>query len=209
MLVSSQGSAMKKGTNVFGMVAVESPTRDTGRSFDSIAKKTETSDCEVMEKQQLPEAKGSPKKRNMRRSRVGNFYEEIPVEETNPSRKTRPEFPVEKYHQELVNIQARLDLVTSAKLIQTYNILERQQDMHSRLKSLRERTAGLMIELKNRKKIYTVANRLVSGDGLDSKLGRLDRDVMWFIAELRYRQMDCRSSTTLVDRVRHAELRDE
>ena len=130
--------------------------------------------------------------------RAGKSPGKYPIAGTSPVVKIKHEFPAAKYHNELIALQEKLDLVTSSKLIETYSIPARHRSMYSRLKSLKARTTSLMAELNNRERFYAAANRMISGDGLDSNLGRLDRDVMWFVAELKYRQMDSESSATLV-----------
>ncbi|KAL5323081.1 hypothetical protein ACEPPN_007609 [Leptodophora sp. 'Broadleaf-Isolate-01'] len=201
MATSSQENTSKKDLSENDTVDADNRTGHAARSFDGITQKIETNSPDKKKQQNLSTVKGRAEKKKVGRPRGGKFHEEIPVEETSAMSKGKgkPEFPAEKYNKELVNIQAQLDLVTSTKLIETYNILGRHDAMHEKLKSLKGRTSSLLTELKNRKKIYAVANRLICGDGLDSNLGRLDRDVMWFVAELRYRQMDSKGSTTLID----------
>ncbi|KAG4434554.1 hypothetical protein IFR05_009970 [Cadophora sp. M221] len=196
----SQRNASKEGLGENDTVGARYLTRPAARSFDAIAQTVELNSIDKTEHQNPTGVTGGAENGKIERPMVGKFHEDIPTEETSATIKTKrkPEFPREKYKNELDNIQAKLDLVTSTKLIDTYNLLGHHQVMHATLKSLKSRTANLLIELRNRKKIYAVARRLVYGDGLDSNLGRLDRDVMWFIAELRCRQMDSRSSSTLI-----------
>lgn len=170
----------------------------TSKTFDDIKRnmKEKRTRCVTLEGHSLAMDKS---RRLDTIEKAGKCSGRSSIASISPVVKTKHEFPAAKYHDELVALQAKLDLVTSLRLIETYGIPARHRSMHSRLKSLKARTKSLMAELNNRERFYAVANRLISGDGLDSNLGRLDRDVMWFIAELKYRQMDSMSSATLVE----------
>ncbi|PVH76671.1 hypothetical protein DL98DRAFT_640181 [Cadophora sp. DSE1049] len=172
--------------------------RDTNRTFDDIERNMKEKRPRREAQQDPTRAIGKQGRLNIKNERAEKGHGKPSNGETSTIVKTKHEFPAAKYHDELVAIQAKLDLVTSSKLIESYSIPARQRSMHSRLKSLKARTKSLMAELNNRERFYAVANRLISDDGLDSNLGRLDRDAMWFIAELKYRQMDSESSATLV-----------
>ncbi|KAH7383050.1 hypothetical protein BKA64DRAFT_761189 [Cadophora sp. MPI-SDFR-AT-0126] len=170
----------------------------TNKTFDDIERYMKEKETRRTQ-QSLTRATDKQGRPNTQIPRANRGHRKSASEDATPIIKNKHEFPTAKYHDELVAIQAKLDLVTSSKCIESYSIPARQRSMHSKLKSLKARTKGLMAQLNNRERVYAVANRLISGDGLDSSLGRLDRGAMWFIAELKYRQMDSESSTTPVE----------
>ncbi|KAL2063948.1 hypothetical protein VTL71DRAFT_4442 [Oculimacula yallundae] len=178
---------------------VRSSIRKTARTFDTIAQNIKLKRPEEKVRRSLATANMKTEENNIEEPKKCETHEESPIEKQHPGSKAKPEFPTPKYHEELTNIQAKLDLVFTTKLIETYTIRDGRASMQYRLKNLTARTKSLFADLKNRKRFYAIANRLLSGDGLDANMGRLDRDVMWFVAELKCGQISSESTATIVE----------
>ncbi|KAK0113948.1 hypothetical protein ONS96_014797 [Cadophora gregata f. sp. sojae] len=185
--------------------SVESNTRETcvrnnrsNKTFDDIEQNMQEKRLISRPQQSLVTPTVKRRFRNCGNAGEARKRGKSSTEEKKLTVKTKHEFPAARYHDELTTIQEKLDLVASSKLIESYSVPDRHRALHSKLKNLKSKTKGLMAQLDNRGKFFALANRLISGDGLDSDLGRLDGEVMWFIAELKYRQMDGESSATLV-----------
>ncbi len=107
-----------------------------------------------------------------------------------PSNSDRsPRTPQDAFSADLDAIAARLEAASNAKLIDTYSVLGNKRSMKNRLAGFRLKTKMLRAELERWDSWEKRVLRLLYGDGLDSNIGRLKRDVLWFVKELEYRQL--------------------
>lgn len=92
--------------------------------------------------------------------------------------KPKTSYPHDAFSEELKTISGKLEGVSSKNLIDTYGIIDKRRTMANRPKRLKLRTQRLRAELNKWDNWDARLTRLVDGDGLDSNLGRLNRDVL-------------------------------